>query len=412
MRLGAVVLAVSLVAVACTEPPSPLVASDVVFFDSDHGITVADSRGEVKSTDGTVASPDWSRLYAVRGDKLVTFDPATNLELASTGLSRQLTARVASAAGTLVALTADDSAHHDATHRPAGRQRTTIVVADPSGARPAREFDLAGNFEPEAFSADDAYLFVLEYLPANAPERYRVRRVELATGEVQPLLLRDKQVIPAGAEEEMRGEGRQAVLSPDRTRLYTLYLHQGDHQHTRDLLPGRRGADGRAVHAFVHVLSLNEGWAYCLDLPDPFGLHSAGAHALTISPDGKRLYIGEMTSKQIAIADTESLTVTKVTTMHDDQPGGDGTTMSTSPDGGTLYLGSSNVLRRLDSATLRVDGAWAVPTAVRGLAVSPDGRQVLLGQADSIARADTSTGQILDTFAAAGLLTLRSSTKR
>jgi DNA-binding beta-propeller fold protein YncE len=98
--------------------------------------------------------------------------------------------------------------------------------------------------------------------------------------------------------------------------------------------------------------------------------------------------------------------------MRGEGPGGDGTAMSTSPDGGTLYFGSSNVLRRLDSATLRVDGAWAVPAAVRGLAVSPDGRQVLLGQADSIARADTSTGQILDTFAAAGLLTLRSSTKR
>jgi hypothetical protein len=285
-------------------------------------------------------------------------------------------------------------------------------VADPSGVRQVREFDLAGNFEPEAFSADDAYLFVLEYLPANAPERYRVRRVELATGQVQPLLLRDKQLIPAGAEEEMRGEGRQAVLSPDRTRLYTLYLHQGDHQHTRDLLPGRHGADGRAVHAFVHVLSLNEGWAYCLDLTDPFGLHPAGAHALTVSPDGRSLYIGEMTTKQIAIADTESLTVTKVATLPDDPPAGDGTAMATSPDGDALYLGSSNVLRRLDSATLRVAGAWAMPAAVRGLAVSPDGRQVLIGQAGSIARVDTSTGRILDTFAAGGLLTLRTSTKR
>lgn len=410
MRLGPLVLAVSLAAVACTESPAPSTASEVVFFDSAHGITVADSRGEVKSTDATAASPDWSRLYAVRGDKLVTFDPATNWELAGTALPHRLTARVASAAGTLVALTADGST--PPANRPAGRERTVIVVADPRGVRPAREFDLAGNFEPEAFSADDAYLFVQEFLPANAPERYRVRRVELATGQVQPLLLRDKQLIPAGAEEEMRGEGRQAVLSPDRTRLYTLYLNQGDHQHTRDLLQGRRGADGRAVHAFVHVLSLDEGWAYCLDLPDPFGLHPAGAHALTLSPDGRSLYVGEMTTKRIAIADTESLTVTKVATLPDDQPAGDGTAMVTSPDGDVLYLGSSNVLRRLDSATLRVDGAWAMPGAVRGLAVSPDGRQVLIGQAGSIARVDTSTGRILDTFAAADLLTLRNSTKR
>ena len=103
---------------------------------------------------------------------------------------------------------------------------------------------------------------------------------------MQPLLLRDKTLVPPGAEEEMRGEGRQAVLSPDRTRLYTLYLHQADHQHTRDLLPGRHAPDGTTVHAFVHVLSLTEGWAYCLDLPAPFGEPAAGTHALTVSPDG------------------------------------------------------------------------------------------------------------------------------
>jgi hypothetical protein len=373
----------------------------VVFFSAGRGITAADNRGAVKSTDATVANSDWSRLYAVRGEKLVTFDPATNRELAGAKVPGRLTARVVSTAGTLVALTADS---------PPSRTQTKIVVTDPDGVRPARELDLPGNFEPEAFSADDAYLFVLEYLPAEAPERYRVRRVELATGQVQPLLLRDKTLIPPGAEEEMRGEGRQAVLSPDRNRLYTLYLHQGDHQHTRDLLPGRRGANGQAVHAFVHVLSLAEGWAYCLDLPDPFGLHPAGAHALTISPDGKRLYVGELTTKQIAVADTETLTVTKVAPVQDDQPGGSGATMSTSPDGAKLYIGASNVLRRLDSATLRVDGAWPAPATVRGLAVSNDGRHVFLGQSGKVIRLDTATGGIVDTFPATGLVTLHNNT--
>lgn len=398
MRLGVLVLTAAAL-VACSAPSAPPAASDadvVVFFNAGNGITAADNRGAVKSTDATVANHDWSRLYAVRGDNLVTFDPATNQELASANVPGRLTARVVSTAGTLVALTTPDSQ----------REQTKVVVTDPNGARSARELDLPGNFEPEAFSVDDAYLFVLEYLPANAPERYRVRRVELAAGQVQPLLLRDKTLIPPGAEEEMRGEGRQAVLSPDRNRLYTLYLHQGDHQHTRDLLPGRRGANGQTVHAFVHVLSLNEGWAYCLDLPEPFGLHAARAHALTISPDGKRLYVGELTTKQIAVADTETLTVTKVASVQDDQPGGNGAAMATSPDGATLYIGASNVLRRLDSATLRVDGAWPTPAAVRGLAVSSDGRHAFLGQEDKVVRVDASTGGLLDSFPATGLVTL------
>jgi hypothetical protein len=395
MRPTALVLAVLLAVGACTTPSAPEQPADLVFFAADSGITVVDGRGAVLSSGATVASSDWRRLYAVRGDELVTVDPVSNRELAATTVPRGLTARVVSASGALVALTDSPAGP------PSPRRRTRIVVADPTGEEPVRELDLFGNFEPEAFSVDDAYLFVLEYLPANAPERYRVRRVELATGNVQPLLLRDKTVVPAGAEEEMRGEGRQAVLSPDRSRLYTLYLHQADHQHTRDLLPG--ATDGPEVHAFVHVLSLTEGWAYCLDLPAPFGEHPADAHALTVSPDGTTLYVGELTTKQVAVADTGSLTVTRVATLTDHRPGGDGATMSTSPDGATLYVGSANVLRRVDTGTLRVRDTWQTPAPVLGLAVHPDGEQLLLGQPDRIARVDTTTGEILGTFTATDL---------
>ena len=400
MRLAAAVLTVA-VLTACAAPPSAEPPTGVVFFDAAEGITVADVGGAVLSTDATVANPDWSRLYAVRGPQLVTFDPTTNRELATVAVPAGRTARVVSTSGRSVALTEHRTAH------PEPRQRTRIVVADPAGARPARTLDLAGNFDPEAFSTDDAYLFVLEYLPAHAPERYRVRRVEVATGAVEPLLLRDKSLVPPGAEEEMRGEGRQAVLSPDRDRLYTLYLHQGDHEHTRDLLAG---GSGRTVHAFVHVLSLTEGWAYCLDLPDPFGAHPADTHALTISPDGRTLYVGELTTKHLAVADTETLTVSRVATLSDPDPGGPHTAMTTSADGGELYVGSAKLVRRLDSRTLEVTATWPVPAPVQGLAVGPDG--LLVGQADRITRLDTTTGDVIDTVAAPGLRMLRTNTSR
>jgi hypothetical protein len=225
----------------------------------------------------------------------------------------------------------------------------------------------------------------------------------VSTGQVSPLLLRDKSVVPPGAEEEMRGEGRQAVLAPDRSRLYTLYLHQGEHQHTRDLLPGRRAADGHPVHAFVHVLSLTEGWAYCLDLPDPFGSHPAESHALTVSPDGKRLYVGELTTKQIVVADTESLTVTKVAPLADDQPAGAGAAMSMTPDGAALYVAAANVVRRLDPTTLRVTGSWPAPARVRGLAPTSDGRTLYVGQDDRVVRVDATDGRVLATFDATDL---------
>jgi hypothetical protein len=401
MRLRVLASAAVLLVAGCGEPdPLPPPAA-VVFFQSGTGITVADGGGTVLSDDATVANADWSRLYAVRGDRLVTFAPGSNGELASTAVGRGLTARVAAADGKLVALTEGGD-----TYRPVPRRRTAIVVADPTGARAARTLDLQGNFEPEAFSADGEFLFALEYLPAEAPERYRVRRVAVSSGEVSPLLLRDKSVVPVGAEEEMRGDGRQAVLAPDRTRLYTLYLHQGEHQHTRDLLPGRRAPDGHPVHAFVHVLSLTEGWAYCLDLPSPFGSHPAESHALAVSPDGKRLYVGELTSKQIAVADTESLTVTTVAPLADDEPAGAGAAMSMSPDGAALYVAAANVVRRLDPATLRITGSWPAPSAVRGLAPTPDGRALYVGQDSRVARVDTTDGRVLDTFPATDLRTV------
>lgn len=400
----------SLLAVAaCTAQQAESAPSaDLVFYASGAGITVADGDGAVISTAAMAADTDWRRLYVVRGSELVTLDPATNRDLAATTVPTGLTARLVSTSGHRVALTESGAD----TYRPSPRERTRIVVADPAGAEPARELDLPGNFEPEAFSADDTHLFVLEYLPAHAPERYRVRRVELATGRVQPLLLRDKTLVPAGAEEEMRGEGRQAVLSPDRTRLYTLYLHQADHEHTRDLLPGAHATNAPQVHAFVHVLSLTEGWAYCLDLPTPFGEHAASTHAMTVSPDGSRLYVSELTTKRIAVADTESLTITRVAALTDRQPGGDGTTMAISPDGATLYLGSANRLRRVDATTLQVRNTWPTPDPVLGLAVHPDGDQLLVGHSGRIARVDATTGTVLGTFPATDLRALYSTHER
>jgi YVTN family beta-propeller protein len=400
-----------LTASACSAPSKPPVsakATEMVFFRTDQGIVVSDGKGKVQSSDAALASPDWSRLYAVRGTDLVAFEPATNRELSRAALPGRLIPRAVSYSGTHVALTQGAFVRPDP---PVGRKQTTIVVTNPNGSKPPIELKLKGNFEPEAFSVDDTHLFVQEYLPAEAPDRYRVRRVELATEKVMPLNLRDKSLVPPGAEEEMRGEGRQSVLSPDRTRLYTLYLHQGDHKHTRDLLPARKSSGGPDVHAFVHVLSLTDGWAYCLDLPAPYGTNPADTYALTIAPDGKTLYVGDMTAKKVVVADTENLKVTKVVSLGNEYATGQGTSMSISPDGKSLYIGTSKVVLDLNAAAMRVDRAWSQPAQVHGLALDPAGRQLFVGQPGGITRVDASTGDPLGTFTTTGLETLLHSTR-
>jgi hypothetical protein len=310
---------------ACGEPKRPRPAPAAGGPADADGLIVARTktglltvRGERRIEHGpaAVGSFDHERVFAataVAGGSTVlnTVDVRTGAAVGQARLPGAWVPRVVGPYGRLVALTPADEASTSvgapgATGVPTARTRSTILLAGPDGVR--HRLDLAGNIEPDAVDADGSALFVLEWLPAGAPERYRVRMVDLASGAVQPLLTRDKVPVPPGAEEEMRGEGRQAVLSPDREVLYTLYTHQADHQHTRDLVAGRPGG----VHAFVHVLHLTLRWAYCLDLPEPFGHGPAAGHAIALRPDGRRLLVADITSGRLAEADTETLTITKV----------------------------------------------------------------------------------------------------
>ena len=214
-----------------------------------------------------------------------------------------------------------------------------FVVAGAVGER--TRFTLPGCLEPEGFTPQGDALYVLDYLPPRQPDRYRVRLLDLATGIVGPLFTRDKSLIPAGAEEEMRGEGRQAVYASTRTTLFTLYTHQPEHEHTRDLQAGGARDDAPQVHAFVHSLSLEMRFAYCIDLPAPFGEGSAEGHAIALSPVSGDPYVVDATNGTIARLDGMNLTVDKVAKV---LPGGaDHASAAISVDG-ELFVGAGTAV--------------------------------------------------------------------
>ncbi len=377
-------------------PSSPAVP-DVLFADGDSGLIVV--RGNAGHPLGpAVYAPDAATVYLTTADGdsgtvLETVDTATMQARGRVGLPGRWRPRITSPDGRLVALAAAGDAHL------AGRERTTIVIADRTGQR--RRLDLPGNVEPDAFRSDGAGLFVLDWRPAKAPDKYRVRVVDLATGQPGPLFTRDKVPVPAGAEEEMSGVSRSAVFAPSAQTLYTLYTHQPDHQHTRDLLAGGRKTE---VHAFVHTLDLQIGWAYCLDLPDPFGHGPAEGHTIAISPDGKRLFVADRTSGRLAVASTEDLTVSTVGAI----PTGTGSASSAvSPDGRTLFVGGDSRVHLIDLSTLAVAAAWDVRGTVRGLAVSRDGQRVLVGYPGGVGWRQAGSGQELGRLAVPGLTELR-----
>lgn len=331
-------------------------------------------------------------------------------------LTGALAVRATSPDGALVAL-ANDAGPGHSPYRPGPRERTTIVVADGAGQR--RRLELPGNLEPEAFDETGSALFVLDYLPPTAPDRYRVRVVDLASGQVQPLLTRVKAVVPGGAEEEMRGEGRQAVYDSRRNRLFTLYTHQPDHVHTRDRIaaatdPNGAGArdDAPHVHAFVHTLDLTERWAFCVDLPAPFGERAATGHTIALNRDGSRLYVADTGTSTLATIDPEGLTV--MDSVRFDTLTGTGGSDSAAPaaaafDGaGMLLVGvGREVVGMAVTAGGGTDPRWSTPAEIRGLAGPPDGTRLYVGQPNAVLRVDAGTGAVRQRIDVPGLVALR-----
>lgn len=346
-----------------------------------------------------VAVPDGSTLYATApaGDdtRLDSVDVRSGATVTRATLPGAWLPRVASTDGRRLALTPPDAAAP--LYRPGGATRSPILVVDRDGLR--RRVDLAGNYQPDAFVRDSDALVVLDWLPPAAPDRYRVRLVTLSTGRPGPLLTRNKVPVPAGAEEEMSAEGRQAVYSPDRATLYTLYTHQPDHRHTRDLLAGR-GPD--PAPAFVHTLGLDIGWAYCLDLPLPFGHGAHESHTIAVTPGGDTLLVADAASGRLAVADTESLTVRHVVPV----PTGTGTAFSLVL-GNRLYLGIGTWVRAIDLDRLAPVAAWRVDGPVRGLAAGPDGARLYVGRPGGVAWLDPASGRRLGHAAVAGMTGLR-----
>jgi hypothetical protein len=374
---------------AACAPPAPVekVASGParrVFADTEKGLAVIDAAdgATLRTYSGALPAPDWSRLYLTSPAGLLSVTAGDGRTVASVpGPTRPV--RVVSGSGRAFAL-------GDA---PGGRPSTTITVVT---AGTSREITLPGNIQPEAFSVDDNAMFVLEYLPPLAPDRYRVRMYDLRNNTVNPLNARDKSAVPPGKEETMRGEGRQAVLAPDRQRLYTLYTHQPDHLHTRDLIAGRK-SNGQ-VHAFVHVLDLTGWWAYCLDLPLPFGVGPAQGHTIALA-DGT-LFVYDATSGKLLQADTERLTVTKTVQI----AGQAGQIASSARGDGRLYLAAGLSVQAVDTATLKTS-RWPLPEPVRGVAV--DGADLYVGQPGKILRLDAATGAERGRFTVPGIKQVR-----
>jgi hypothetical protein len=278
---------------------------------------------------------------------------------------------------------------------PLPRARTTIVVADPTGVDEPRMFDLRGNFEPEAFSTDDDELFLIQHLPAQAPTAYRVVALDLRRERILPVFGPFK-----GPAERMPGTRLSQLLAPDADQLYTLYTSAKP-----GYAPHGAPVPGTAAVSFVHVLSLEDGWAHCVGLPKAMWDRPAYEQAMAVTPDGTHLLVVDAGRGLVAVMDTESLGVRTVPVALPFEGTIARTSAQISPDGRTLYLAmadtdntaatagdESSTVVALDTTTFEVRHTWRLPGVVSGLGVSSDGTSVYAAVGGHVAVLDAGSG--------------------
>ena len=303
---------------------------------------------------GTVASLGGSWLLSASpsaGSTLLSIVDGADAEPASTvRLDGTLDVRVVAESGGAVALM-DPLPDGWDPEVPLPRSRTPIVVADPTGATETRTYDLRGNFEPEAFSTDDRQLFMIQHLPAETPTVYRVTVLNLRTGRVVPVFGPFK-----GPAERMPGIRLQQVLSPNADQLYTLYSSARP-----GYAPHHAPVPNGATVSFVHVLSLQDGWAHCVGLPEELWDRPASEQAMATSPNGRLLYIADPTLGLVTVMDTASLEI-RTYPVDLSVSGVRRTSAVVSGDGSALFVataGEGGGVTRIDTETFEVVRTWA-----------------------------------------------------
>jgi hypothetical protein len=382
--------------VAAQAAPAP---GEVLVLGSPQGAAVLDAEtgSELFAGVGVPALGDWSVLATAtdHGDAtVVRVERDVSGETVGTArVAGHLAIRTVSGDGSRVALMAP-LPPGASPWSPEDRPFTTIVVATPSGYFHAKRFHLKGNFEPEAFSADDTGLFLIKYVPAIDPVAYRVTRLDLDEGEVYPVFSRLK-----APSERMSGTRLMQLPSPNGSRLYTLYTSQpAEYAREYDLM--QAGA-GRPV-AFVHTLSLDEGWAQCVGLPRALWDGNPVHEVLALSPRGRWLYVVDTQRGVVAVMDTRRLKVVRTANVDFTSLGRGQARAAVSPDGGTLAVAAGARVVALGLAAMRPQRGWTASGPVTALGFGDDGRRLYLAMPGAVEEVDLSTGRSERTLSVPG----------
>jgi hypothetical protein len=359
-------------------PAAPIAAPDIpVFFArprGNHGPALAyglESGYPLFTLPDGLFSADGRGYFAAGsgggGTALDSYSPRGGRLLASTRLEGEWTLAFVNGRGYQVALSRQSADH----------TRTEIQIRDDATLQMLDRAELAGNFEIDGLSPDGQALFLIEYLPAAAPDHYQVRLYTLGDHVLQPGALVDKRF----PDEVMAGERWDTVSTPDGLWLLTLYLRTQKNV------------------AFIHALNTMDRFTFCIDLPSAGGsLADQKYDSLAVRPGGETIYVanavtGMVTEVSLSSLDVEHITTFKAGIQLRTDPTSPAARSLLSADGARLYFSHGPSVWVYDTAARSVRGPFTAAGPVAGLGLSVDGARLLAaGQDGSLSVFDALTG--------------------
>jgi hypothetical protein len=368
------------VTAACAGGPvqSPVSGHTLLFEATSSEIAVIDSttHAAVRHLPLGVASPDWKHLYSIARTALVDTDPATGQTTATLQLPGVYQLPAAASSGLPGGIS--PNGHWLAAQSYDGAATHFVVVGAPE-VRVAHTANLGGRFNFDAISDDGQRLYLIQYL--NGREYY-VRLFNLLTGTLDENIVVDK----SDGEQSMTGLRLSGIATPGGSWLFSMYVRESD-------------------NPFIHVLSLDGPFAFCLDLPGGgYASNDAERHwSIAMDRTGDSIYAVNSATGVLAQVDNSQQYDPQVKrTAHIPAGGIAGVgsdAAALSPDGRWLITAAGSGVVWIDTTTLAEGRRALTGWHVWSLALSPDGSDVYaVSDSGYVADLETATGRVISTF--------------
>jgi hypothetical protein len=329
-----------------------------------------------------VASSDWKHLYSIVGSSLVDTDPQTGTTQNAILLPGSYQLPSATITGVPGGTSPDgrwvvvESFEGPANSVPIA---THMLMIDTAASKVTHRVNLNGYFHFDAVSNDGLRLYLIQYL--NGKEYY-VRLYDVSAGALDANIVVDK----SDGNQAMAGIRLSGLASPDGHWLFSMYVRENE-------------------SPFIHALSLDGPFAFCLDLPgNGYATSEAEMHwSLAMNRGGSLLYAVNGATGVVAEIDISAQynpqvkRTAKIPGGRSAKAGSNAAVLS--PDGKTLVTAGATGIEWIDTASLAARMSALGDWHVWSLGLSPDGSMIYaVGDNGHIAEVAMASGGVVHTF--------------